>query len=445
MASQATFNDNLTSLVSGMGTDRDKSATVSYPTVVRDDSQTINAYRGSWLARKVVDQFAKDATRKWREWQADSEQITLLEQTEKRLDARKKLEDCQRLADLFGVAHICIGTDDENTQEPLRPDRIKKDGVKYLNVLDRRWIVDGDVDDDPFSEFFGHPKEYMLSNGAIVHPSRLVTLYGEERPDDLVYGKQGDSKLISVLPSITRYHSIVQNVASLVFEARVDVITVPGLAGLLQDEEQSDAIMARFREMARMKGNNGLVLLNGSENPDMPSEEWEQKNFQFSTLPDVVEKAEQEVSGAAGMPRAILFGTSAGGLGSTGDLELSSYYDRINTVQTNKFEPAMSLLDECVIRSAIGNRPPEIWYEWRSLWQVSDKERAEINERNSNAISKFNEALSSAPEFMIEPMINKATESQLLPGLEAAYNEWLDGGGSLENDENAEDLITNGT
>ena len=33
--------------------------------------------------------------------------------------------------------------------------------------------------------------------------------------------------------------------------------------------------------------------------------------------------------------------------------------------------PAMSVLDEVIIRSALGSRPPEIYYEWNILWQLS--------------------------------------------------------------------------
>jgi phage-related protein (TIGR01555 family) len=124
-----------------------------------------------------------------------------------------------------------------------------------------------------------------------------------------------------------------------------------------------------------------------------------------------------------------LFGTGAGGLGATGDLELSAYYDRINSIQMNEFEPAMAILDECLIRHALGNRPAELWYEWRSLWQMSDKEKSEIADRTTAAIDKFVTAMSKAPEYMAESIINAVTEIGLLPGLEVSYADWITAGG----------------
>jgi hypothetical protein len=65
-------------------------------------------------------------------------------------------------------------------------------------------------------------------------------------------------------------------------------------------------------------------------------------------------------------------------MGSTGDLELSSYYDRISSMQENEIEPAIEILDECILRSALGDRPPELWYSWNSLWQMTDAEKADV-------------------------------------------------------------------
>jgi len=234
--------------------------------------------------------------------------------------------------------------------------------------------------------------------------------------------------LTAALPAIKRHDATVANVAGLVFEARVDVITIPGLAELLQDSDTETSLLQRFALMAQMKGNNGLVMLNGTTTPGDPSEEWEQKNATFTTLPDIITKAQEEVSAAARIPRAILFGTGAGGLGATGDLELSAYYDHINTLQSTIIEPSMTILDECLIRDALGTRPPEIWYSWSSLWQMSDKEKAEIG---SNIVKKWTEAAKiGAAEPIWQACVNELTEAGVGGGIEMFMNEWTEGGGA---------------
>jgi uncharacterized protein len=427
------INDGLKNLVSGMGTDRDKSVHTTYTLPTVDKAQYAYAYRGAWLPRKVVAQVSEDAFRKWRDWQAEPDQISAIEQREKALRAREKLQRAHTMARLFGRAFVYISVkgDEDRTEEPLNIDRVRRGSISFLQVLLDTEVAEGEIETDPLSPEYGEPKYYEISGtGALtrVHPSRMVIFYGAERPQDYIFGREADSVLTAALPAIKRHDATVANVAGLVFEARVDVITIPGLAELLQDSDTETSLLQRFALMAQMKGNNGLVMLNGTTTPGDPSEEWEQKNATFTTLPDIITKAQEEVSAAARIPRAILFGTGAGGLGATGDLELSAYYDHINTLQSTIIEPSMTILDECLIRDALGTRPPEIWYSWSSLWQMSDKEKAEIG---SNIVKKWTEAAKiGAAEPIWQACVNELTEAGVGGGIEMFMNEWTEGGGA---------------
>lgn len=424
---QVIAKDSLTSLVSGMGTDRDKSATVRYSQSYVTDEELINAYTGAWLPRKIVDQPANDAFRKWRAWQGEADVVGRIEAEEKRLGLRSKFDQAYTLARLFRRAHVYFDLGDDPAT-PVNPARVRAGGIRFATVLSCRELSDGDIDDDPMSPGYGSPKYYDLmspSRGMVrIHPSRLVTFWGDSDPQDMVFGRRGRSVLEAAFGSIKRHDATVANVAGLVFEARVDVITVPGLGELLADQEQGQAILDRFRLMATMKGNNGMVLLSGTTNKDLPSETWEQKNATFATLPDIIEKAQEEVSAAAKIPRAVLFGASGGGLGSTGDLELSSYYDMIGSIQTNEIEPALSVIDECLIRSALGARPSELWYEWSSLWQMTDKEKAEIGKIKADMVKTLVDAQVIPAGVLTKPTISSLAESGVLPGLDQEYADW---------------------
>jgi len=75
--------DTLTNLVSGMGIEgRDKSVNTRFGINLLSSAEAEAAYRGDWIARKVVDIPAEDAIREWRQWQAESKDITDLEDTE---------------------------------------------------------------------------------------------------------------------------------------------------------------------------------------------------------------------------------------------------------------------------------------------------------------------------------------------------------------------------
>ncbi len=430
------ITDTLTSVVSGLGTSRDKSATVSYTEQYVTDLELVNSYRGAWLPRKIVDQPAQDCFRKWREWQGDTAVNGKIETEEKRIGLRAKFERAMILARLLRRAHVYFDLGDDPSQ-PVNLNRVRQGGLRFATVLSCRELSDGDIDDDPMSPGYGEPMWYELSSPSIgmvrIHPSRLVTFWGDDDPQDMVFGRRGRSVLEAAFPAIKRHDSTVANVAGLVFETRVDVITVPGLGELMSDPQQSEAILNRFRLMATMKGNNGLVLLSGTTNKDLPSETWETKNTTFATLPDIIEKAQEEVSAAAKIPRAILFGASGGGLGSTGYLELSSYYDMIGSIQSNEIEPAISVLDECLIRSAIGSRPADLWYSWASLWQTSDKEKAEIADKITTSAERLIR-MGMSPDVVFQPTVSALVEAGTFPGIENTFKEYADGLDTFESE-----------
>jgi len=183
-----TIMDGLRNIVANLGTDRDKAAHTHYYNTTIADDQLVAMYRTSAIARNVVDLPAEDATREWREWQADAVQITAIEAEEKRLGLQGKTMQNLKRARLFGGAAIYIGTRDLDASKPLDPARIGKGGLQYLAVLNRSEITAGEIQRDPRLPGFGKPIMYRMNpaTGASVdiHPSRLVIATGEEVPDD---------------------------------------------------------------------------------------------------------------------------------------------------------------------------------------------------------------------------------------------------------------------
>lgn len=439
------IKDGLQSLVTGMGTDRDKSASVTYQLPTSDRTQEyVAAYRTSWLARRIVDQVAEDCFRKWRAWQADPKQISALEASEKRLMARSKLERAYIMARLKDRAYVYIGVkgDAMRSEEPLNPDRVRNGGVDFLQVLTRNEVAEGPIDTDPMSVGYGNPEYFEIAGSANmvrVHPSRFVEFQGNQLPQDWVFGRDAESILADKLEAIKRYDSIIHNVAGMTHDARVRVLYIQNLARHLEDPENETLVLQRALAFQRGVGNFGLGLLDAGD-PNLQhdtGERLDQSQTTFATLPDVIQKAQEDVSAAARIPRAILFGTGAGGLGATGDLELSAYYDYVNMLQSNELQPAMSILDECLIRDALGSRPLDIHYNWNSLWQQSDKERAELADKMAGAIQKTISSGAIPAEVMTKSVVNAFTESGIFPGLEQDYDDWVAAGGM-------EDLLEQG-
>lgn len=420
--------DSLTNLVSRMGTDRDKASASFYGMPLLDDAQLLNAYRGAWLPRKIVDIPAFDSVRAWRDWQAEGEQIEPIEVEEKRLNVRGKVLEARIKARLWGGAAIHIGTGDADLAKPLDVDRIKKGGIKYLTVLTRRQLSVGAIDRDVESEFYGRPAFYTLTAGdkaqVQIHPSRLVIFSGNAQPDiDLVAGSDlawGDSVLLSVLDAIKNADGTAGNIASLIFEAKVDIIRVPNFMASLRDEGYKQRILERFTLANTAKGINGTLILDKEE-------EYESKQATFATLPDVLDRFLQIVSGAADIPATRLLGQAPAGMNATGESDLRNYYDRLSAMQEVEMGPAMHRLDEALIRSALGSRPADVYYEWAPLWGLSDKEKADIFKLKADAARAL--AGSTAGqiipvEALSDALVNTFVEDGSLPGLEAAIEEY---------------------
>lgn len=412
------FSDKLVNLVANLGTERDKASSSTYAPVLLTEQELSNAYRGAWLPRKIVDIPPLDATRRWRGWQASKDQIQLLEAEEKRLDVRRKVKRAMTRARLFGGAALYIGTNDRDTSLPLDPSRLQQGGIRYLTVMSKRQLARGDIEQDPQSDLFGLPKWYTLNGSQIkVHPSRLVIFIGAELPDpEIDFGVEqgwGDSVLQAILDSIKQSDGTMANVASLVFEAKVDVIKIPDFMQQLQEKEFEKRVLERLRLAAMAKGINGQVLLDAEE-------DYQSKSASFSSLPDVMDRFLQAVAGAADIPLTRLAGQSPAGMSSTGESDLRNYYDRIQAMQELDIRPAMAMLDECLIRSALGTRDPKIHYSWLPLWQPTAAEKSENSKRTAETIKALKESGLFPEEALSVAAATLLVEEGVVPGLEAA-------------------------
>jgi phage-related protein (TIGR01555 family) len=433
MSALTFLKDSLQNLVAGLGTARDKASHSHYGVPEMDDQQLLNAFRGSWAAQKGVTIPAVDACRSWRNWQASKEQIELIEAEEERLNLKGKILEALLKARLFGGAAVFIGTGERDTASELKADRIRQGGIKYLTVMTRRQLSATEIEQDPQSERFGKPKAYRLPGSVVeIHPSRLVIFIGTPHPDpELLVGAGfgwGDSVLLAAMPAVRHYDETMANVVSLVYEAKIDVINIPNLMASMQDKNYERLLLERLRLAATAKGINGTLILDGAETHSS-------KSASFGTLPDVIAKTEQGVSGAFDIPGTRMFGQSSSGLGANGEENTRNYYDNIASRQKLEIKPAMSVLDECLIRSALGNRPKEVHYVWSPLWQATAKERAEIGKTTADTIKALKDSGLFPEEALSAAAVNLLVELSVMPGLEAAIETF----GNELPDEGAED------
>ena len=420
--------DRLQNVVANLGTKRDKASHVTYAYNELRDEQLFAMYRTSWAAAKIVDIPALDSCRAWRDWQASQDQIEKIEEQERRLGLQQKVLEAQTLANLLGGAAIFIGTGEENLDESLDPSRVGADGLHHLTVLDRRQLSPGDVENDVFMEGYGKPKFYSVAGkfsgtqSLNIHPSRLALFYGKAIAGSN-YGQGnlwgwGDSLLQSTFEAVSQNDSAFANVVSLLYEAKVDVIQIPGMMESLKDPEYASRLVDRFTLAMTTKGNNGVVMLDGEE-------VYSSKTMSFGSIAEILDRFNERLCAASDIPATRFMSQSPGGMNASGNEDTRNHYDRISSRQELTISPALSNLDECLIYSALGSRPAEIFYEWSPLWQISETERATIGKTNADAAKTLHGTGLIADEALSEAVVNQLTEGGIYPGLDQSVGKFV--------------------
>ena len=427
--------DTLKSLVTGLGTSKDKSVSQSFVMNVLSDAELNAMHRSDWLARKIVDIVPHDMTREWCEWQAEKDQITLIEKVEKapEINIQPKVTLALQKARLLGGSAIYIGMKNAVPEEELMLDRVKQGDLSYLHLLHRHEITPGPISRDVTSEFFGEPEYYTVQgrNGSTVkvHPSRVVRFIGAPILDDRYQDLSGwgDSILQTVYDAVRNATSVQQHIAALIPEAKTDVIYVPGLSKILQNSATTTALTDRFTYANTIKSMFNMVLLegNGANGDTAQGEKWEQKQISFAQLPDLMQSFLQVASGAADVPVTRLLMQAPSGLGNNGEHALKNYYDNITARQRTELTPAMHRLDEVIIRSALGKRDEAIYSRWAPLYTLSEKEKAETFKMKADAARTIAGTGGMSPalmpiEALSDALVNELVEDGSLSGLEAA-------------------------
>lgn len=357
------FTDNLVNVGLNLGSGRAKSIGTRYQASPLNNTEITNAYRYAWLPRKVVDVPAEDAIREWRQW--DNPKVAALEE---KLRLKQRTFEAYQSARLYGYAGIYIGTNSKRVAAPMDD----TETIQSLTVVNHDYLSVNDWNNDPTSENFGRP-EYFRIGDLDVHPSRVALFVGNEVPGD--NNCLGDSVLQSTYEALKNADSVAANVAELVFEAKIDVVKVPGLMQNVGDTGYVDALNKRIALMMQFKSVNNALLMDAEES-------WDQKQIVFGSLNDLLMTAYQITAGASNIPMTRLLGRSASGLNSSGNNEIRDYYDTIRGIQTMQLEPSLLHLDEQLCRNC---NAPDADYEWNTLWQPDEQVQAMANQNNAIA------------------------------------------------------------
>lgn len=429
--------DSLVNLTARIGVEGDKSIANTYvlPTAglngimgtMYAQAEIDAAYRVSWLARKIVDIPPYDMTREWRLWQAKDDQIELIENEEKRLKYRMHLRRAMTWGRLYGGGAIILGADQGRSDQPLEVDKVKKGGLPFIHSVTRWQLPGRDIDTDPMSEGFGKPKMYHLAAGTGVsieiHPSRVITFIGNEIPSGSAANANdgwGDPIWMTISDPVKNADLVSSSIASLVPEAKIDVISIPQLLAQIGTKAYEDKLLRRLNLAMVTKSMNNTLILDGGNGDGKSGEIWNRKEIAFAGLPDILRLFLAVAAGAADIPATRLLGKSPDGMNSTGDNDLRNYYDALKSRQSMEMWPAVEPLDEMMFRSIFGARPADIYFNSAPLWQMTPAEKADIDAKKAATTKIYVDTALIPNDALAEAVQNQLVEDGTYPGLEAA-------------------------
>ena len=414
--------DTFHNFLSGLGMPgRDKMTGFQYAKPIWSRPQLEAAFQSDWIARKAIVIPAEDSTREWRSWQAEQDQIEKLEATEARLCLQLKLQEALVKARLYGGACMLIGVEGDMASE-LDTSTIGLDGLRFLHVLSPHQLHIEEMVKDISSPYYGQPEYYLINDdtnnklSVRIHPSRMVRLIGLASPNALDNNGWGDPMLGVIHDAVAAAGTVAGSIAAMISEAKFDVIKIPGLTEIFSTSAGTSRMIKRFSEANVAKSIINAVLLDAEE-------EWERIGVNFAGMPEILQMYLQIAAGAADIPATRFLGRSPAGLNATGESDLQNYYDHIASDQQLRLTPALEQLDRSIVQSSLGVFDENIFYEWNSLWQMSEFEKATIAKQKADAaIVDVNSGLVPF-EALVKGRVNQLIEDGTYPGLEAAIEE----------------------
>lgn len=380
------LNDSLTNLVANLGTNKDKRSYNKFDFKVFGRDELENMYFQDWIAGKIIDIPVEDMVREWRTFKApeiEDEQLKKITDLEDELNVKSNFADAMKWSRLYGGSIILLGLDQRlgEISEPIKIEDIKEGDLKYIHVLDRWDVTVMDINNtDPMQANYRLPNYYGIYgvNTNKIHHSRVIRFDGLSLPYRLKRQNQywGGSILIRIYEAILNSALTTNSTASLVHEAKVDIVQIVDLMRHLASKEGETALINRFLLADILKSNANTLLLDANETHD-------RKQITFTGLADLVTRFLNIVAAASDIPATRLLGQSAQGLNATGEGDLKNYYDMISSKQTSNLYPQLKTFDQVLVRSAIGEYPEDLTSEFNPLWQLSDTEKATIEYQNA--------------------------------------------------------------
>lgn len=348
-------NDSWQNFLTGLGSKRDKASyTHLLPNNNISPEYLEQLYLNDDMAARIIELLPYEMLRQG--FSVNGENNPNLELKEHLFDALVK-------ARLFGAAFIFLGLDDGlNQSQPTNLSRLKN--LKFINVISAKELTIKSLYKDALCANFGHPELYeLIQSKELIHESRLVPFYAMRPLNPRIFPP---SVLQRLYPVLQQFHSSWQATAHLMNDAAQAVFKLKGLHSAMSSNRSQD-LLKRMELVDMSRSVSRSILL------DAEDEDFRRDTYGFSGIPEILEKMTLRLAAAARIPVSLLMGQAPAGLNATGDSDIRFFYDQVKAEQE-----ALKPKIERIYKISTKNENASYAIEFPALWQLTDKEQAEL-------------------------------------------------------------------
>jgi phage-related protein (TIGR01555 family) len=347
-----------------------------------DDEELTAMYSSDDMAGRIVDTRPEEMFRAG--YRVISDKSQEMTDKAKALKVNDNFLDGYRWGRLRGGALLIIGAQDgKKAAQPLDEESVKD--ITFLTVVDRRSAEVFSYYNDPLKPNFGDPELYSITpqtlagrdggptgKPILVHESRCIRFEGA--PTDRMERVRLKGWTYSVLQRpynvLRQFGQAYGATAILLSDASQAVWKLAGLMDQIANDQET--LNRRMQVMELQRSAARAILLDADENED-----FDRKPTQFGGIPELLDRWQQRLAAAAGMPVTILMGRSPAGMNATGDADFRSFYGSIESEQKNGLTPKLLKIYRMIAR-LVSADPEKVEIEHNSLISLTDDERAAL-------------------------------------------------------------------
>jgi len=352
-----------------------------------------------WLIDKACSQAGEDAVRNgWKlkatnsEAELDKGEYDKLVSHDVEFKLSENLAEFNRFKNIFGirVALFEVESDDPKYYEkPFNIDGILEGSYRGISQVDPYWMtpmLTNESTADPANKNFYDP-EFWIISGKKYHRSHLIIARGPQPADIL--------KPTYVFGGIP----LTQRIYERVYAAERTANEAPLLAlnkrtqALHVDVEKAMANQDKFERRlgwwVKYRDNHAVKVLGTEEKID-------QFDTSLADFDAVIMNQYQLVAAIAKTPSTKLLGTSPKGFDATGEFEMKSYHEELESIQTHIMMPMLARHYMLAARSM--GLQTQVMVVFEPVDSITTQQKADLNDKKADTDTKYVNIGAISPE-----------------------------------------------